>query len=144
MFFKKLMKQHSVPWVGAAKETLVLGLWWGVPLNFAAIMGTFYYTTVRHVAPWATPTLFFIVLGVGVAIILVAEYKLLMPSIWSWRERQMSSFQSKVMSEIRELETKINSTTNQSEVIGEIRQLKEVFITELGKPTAILKKKEKK
>lgn len=143
MFFKKLGKQYSVPWVGAVKETLVLGLWWGVPLNFAAIMGTFYYTTVRHVASWATPTLFFVVLGVGITLVLAVEFKLLMPSIWAWRERQMSSFQSMVMGEIRQLETKINSTTNQSEVISEIRQLKKTFATELGKLTMTSRKRGK-
>ena len=109
MFLRKLMNQHSVPWAGAIKETLVLGLWWGVPLNFAMITGTFYYTTVRHIASWATPPLFFIVMGVGITIILVVEYKVLMPSIWAWRERQMFKFQSRVMEEIGELKKLIIS-----------------------------------
>ena len=107
MFLKKVTKQYKKPWVGAIKETLMLGLWWGVPLNFAMITGTFYYTTVRHIVSWVTPSLFFVVLGVGVTIILVVEYKLLMPSIWSWRENQMFDFQGKVMGEIEALKNLI-------------------------------------
>ena len=107
--FRKLMKQRNVPWLGAVQETLVLVLWCGVPLNFAMITATFYYTTVRHVVLWATPSLFFVVLGVGLTTVLAVTYKVLMPSIWSWRERQMSSFQSKVMEEIKRLEELIIS-----------------------------------
>lgn len=111
--FKKIGKQHRIPGIGLFKETLASALWWGVPLNFAMIAGTFYYTTVRHVAPWADPQLFFAALVVGAMLGFFLEYKFIIPGVWSFREKQMFSHKSEVMDKLVELEGKINYLVTQ-------------------------------
>lgn len=104
MFLEKLMKQRRTPWIGAMKDTLGAALWWGVPVNFAMIAGTFYYTTARHIIPWATPLLFFAAVAGAISIALIMEYKFVLPSVWSFRERQMFGFKSEVIDRIGKLE----------------------------------------
>lgn len=82
-------KQKLIPWVGEFKETLAQALFWGTIVNFAMIAGTFYYTTLRHVVPWFNLGLFITVACVGLAVILVIEFKFVVPSIWAFRGRQM-------------------------------------------------------
>lgn len=113
--FKKLGKQYKTPGVGAFKETMAQALWWGTPINFAMIAGTFYYTTIRHIAPWVNPYLFFIVLGVGLVVALVVEYKFILPSLWSFREKQMFSHQSEVMDELKRLKKLITDQKKEEE-----------------------------
>ena len=103
MLLKKLAKQYRVPEIGIFKETLAQALWWGVPLNFAMMAGTFYYTTVRHVASWVNPWMFFIIFGVGIAVILILDYKFALAALWSFREKQMFSHKSEVMDELGKL-----------------------------------------
>lgn len=107
--FRKFGKQYKLPWVGVLKETMAQALWWGTPVNFAMIAGTFYYTTIRHTAPWVNPYIFFIVIGVGVLIALVLEYKFVLPALWSFREKQMFSHKSEVMDKLNELEELIKA-----------------------------------
>lgn len=104
MLFRKIGKQYKISWLGVFKETMAQALWWGTPVNFAMIAGTFYYTTIRHIAPWVNPVFFFVIMGVGVLIALVVEYKFVLPALWSFREKQMFSHKSEVMDKLRELQ----------------------------------------
>lgn len=81
--------QRLIPWVGEFKETLAQALFWGTIANFIMIAGTFYYTTLRHILPWFNLGLFIAVACVGLAVILVIEFKFVVPSIWAFRGRQM-------------------------------------------------------
>lgn len=104
MLLGKLMKQYKVPGIGIFKETMSQALWWGTPVNFVMIAGTFYYTTIRHIAPWVDPSLFLLVMGTGVLVALVLEYKFVLPALWSFREKQMFSHKSEVMDKLRRIE----------------------------------------
>lgn len=84
-----LGRQKLIPWIGEFKETLAQALFWGTIVNFTMIAGTFYYTTLRHVVPWFNLGLFITIAFVGLAIVLVIEFKFIVPSIWAFRGRQM-------------------------------------------------------
>lgn len=84
-----LGKQRLIPGVGEFKETLAQAMFWGTIINGAMIAGTFYFTTLRHIAPWFRLPLFVAVAVVLVVVILVIEFKFVVPSIWAFRGRQM-------------------------------------------------------
>ena len=82
-------QQRVIPWIGEFKETLAQAAFWVTPINFMMLAATFYFTTLRHIAPWFTLPMFVttaVVIGVS---ILIAEYKYMTPSIWAFRARQM-------------------------------------------------------
>ena len=84
-----LVRQRLVPWVGEAKETLAQAAFWFTPINFVMLGATFYFTTLRYVAPWFTFPMFMTVAIVGVCVIMVMEFKFITPSIWAFRGKQM-------------------------------------------------------
>lgn len=84
-----LREQRLIPWVGEFKETLAQAMFWGTIINGGMIAGTFYFTTLRHIAPWFKLPLFVAVAGVLVVVILIIEFKFVVPSIWAFRGRQM-------------------------------------------------------
>ena len=86
---RSLGRQRLIPWVGEFKETLAQAIFWGSIANWVMVAGTFYYTTLRHIAPWFNLGLFITVLVVGGIGILIVEYKFVVPSIWAFRGRQM-------------------------------------------------------
>jgi len=82
-------EQKVIPGIGEFKETLAQAAFWVMPINFMMLAATFYFTTLRHVAPWFTLPMFIVtVFVIGVAI-LIAEFKYMTPSIWAFRAKQM-------------------------------------------------------
>lgn len=86
---KLVGKQRLIPWVGEFKETLSQVIFWGSMVNWVMVAGTFYYTTLRHVLPWFRLGLFVGLVGVGMVVIFVLEFKFVVPSIWAFRGKQM-------------------------------------------------------
>lgn len=86
---RQAAKQKLIPWVGEFKETLAQALFWGTIVNFIMVAGTFYYTTLRHVLPWFNLGLFVTAGCVSLVVILVVEFKFIVPSIWAFRGKQM-------------------------------------------------------
>ena len=82
-------KQRVIPWIGEFKETLAQAAFWVTPINFMMLAATFYFTTLRHIAPWFTLPMFVVTAVVIGVSILIAEYKYMTPSIWAFRGRQM-------------------------------------------------------
>ena len=84
-----LGRQKLIPWVGEFKETLAQAMFWASIINFLMVAGTFYFTTLRHIAPWFKLWMFIVFGAVGIVVIFVVEFKYVVPSIWAFRGRQM-------------------------------------------------------
>ncbi len=82
-------KQTLIPGIGEFKETLAQALFWGSILNILMVGGTFYYTTLRHLVPWFSLSMFIGVVAIIAVIVFILEFKYVVPSIWAFRGRQM-------------------------------------------------------
>ena len=81
--------QRVIPWIGEFKETLAQAAFWFSLANFIMIAATFYFTTLRYIAPWLELWMFITFGIISIAVILVIEYKFITPSIWAFRGEQM-------------------------------------------------------
>ncbi len=87
---KRVMgKQKLIQGIGEFKETLAQALFWFTILNVLMVGGTFYYTTLRHIAPWFSLEMFVGAIVIATIVIFIVEYKFIVPSIWAFRGRQM-------------------------------------------------------
>lgn len=84
-----LGQQKVLPGIGEFKETLSQVLFWGSIVNWLMVAGTFYYTTLRNIAPWFSLKWFIATIIVGVIVVFVVEFKYVVPSIWAFRGKQM-------------------------------------------------------
>jgi cytidyltransferase-like protein len=86
------MKQHNIPWLGAFMEAFFVTLPLLGIINFWAII-TVLYTNIRpylllHM-PWVTLWLFVVALTVIGIVGMFLVYKFVLPSVWSFRGKQM-------------------------------------------------------
>lgn len=86
---KSLSNQRLIPGIGEFKETLSQALFWGSIVNYVMVAATFYYTTLRMVAPWFRLHWFVLTIFIGAVIIYIVEFKYVVPSIWAFRGKQM-------------------------------------------------------
>lgn len=86
---KYLGTQKVIPGIGEFKETLSQVLFWGSIANWMMVAGTFYYTTLRYIAPWFSLGWFIGVIAIGMLMIFIIEFKYVVPSIWAFRGKQM-------------------------------------------------------
>ena len=86
---KRLFKWGIASSVGEFKETIGQTLWWGTFVSFAMMSGTFYYTTLRFVAPWFTLPKFVFAVVVVIILIYIWEKRIGVKSLWAHRARQM-------------------------------------------------------
>jgi len=84
-----LTEQRIIPVIGEFKETLAQAAFWFSLANFIMIAATFYFTTLRYIAPWLELWMFITCGIVAISVILVVEYKFITPSIWAFRGEQM-------------------------------------------------------
>lgn len=85
----KVWQQRVLPGVGEFIETLSLTLFWGTIINFVMIAGTFYFTTLRYVAPWFDLPKFIGTVLVGIVTVFIITFKFVVPSLWAFRSKQM-------------------------------------------------------
>jgi hypothetical protein len=85
-----LSKQQVIPGIGEFKETLSQVLFWGSIVNYLMVSGTFYYTTLRYIAPWFSLGWFIAAMLIGIIVVFVIEFKYIVPSIWAFRGKQMN------------------------------------------------------
>ena len=100
---KRVLRQYKIPWIGGFKETLSQVAFWISMINFIMMGGTFYYTTLRYIAPWFSFPIFLAIVTVIVLIGLVIEYKFIVPSLWIFRGRQMFEHQSEITEKLDEI-----------------------------------------
>lgn len=100
------MKQKNLPWVGAVTDSLFTALPILSIINFLSII-TVLYATIREYlfkwVPWLSFPWFLAILVVATLIMMVGTYLFVLPSLWTFRNKQMNSFESEILKEIKEL-----------------------------------------
>ena len=106
----KLLKQYNVPKLGAFTESLftafpVLSL-----ANTIAVIGVLYVMVHEYLSvliPWLTLWIFVGFIGLLMTATMVLIYKFVLPSIWTFRNKQMNRFESDILQKIEELREEI-------------------------------------
>lgn len=121
------LKQRNIQWLGPVVDSLYTSLPILSIINFLSIITVLYATIQENMMPWA-PWLRFWMFAVGmviaVLIMMVVIYKFVLPSLWTFRNKQMHGFESALVEEVRKLRE-------------EIQQLKEAKPEEEKEPAKV-------
>ena len=112
---KRILRQHQIRWIGEVRETLGQTLWLAVPVNFAMIAATFYYTTLRHILPWFDFPKFIIALIIGMVLAFAIMYKFVIPSLYAFIGRQIFEEKNKVLKELGEIRGELDKLIKDKE-----------------------------
>ncbi len=108
----KFLKQHNVPWLGAMVDSLYTSLPILSIINFMSIT-TVLYATIREYllawAPWITVWWFLLFLALTTIIMMIVIYIVVLPSIWTFRNKQMNKYDSEVLVELRAMRAEISA-----------------------------------
>ena len=100
----RFLKQYKIPWVGGFKDVVAQLIFYVSIVNFTLIVVTAYNTTLRDfILQWLPGFklwMFFAILIIILFGLMVLEYKFIVPSLYSFRGKQMFEHQSKVMDEL--------------------------------------------
>ena len=106
----KVPKQKSISWLGALHDAFTTSLPVLSAVQFLTILTLFYNDLSPHILPifpWMT---FYIFIG-GVILIMcgvmILVYKYLLPSIWTFRGKQMYGFESELLDEVKALRKEV-------------------------------------
>ena len=92
------VKQYNIPWVGAFIESFYNSLPAMSIVQFISILILLYATVEARLA-W----LFIAGVACVLLILLALMYLVVVPSLWTFRNKQMNRFESDILNEIREL-----------------------------------------
>jgi hypothetical protein len=106
----KLLKQRNIPWLGAVVDSLYTSLPILSIINFLSIT-TVLYASIREYllgwAPWFTLWWFIGFLIVTTIVMMTCMYLFVLPSLWTFRNKQMNSFESDLLREVRSLKKQV-------------------------------------
>jgi len=120
--WSRLTNQYKVSGkIGGLKDLLGRTLFYVSIINFILIAVTAYHTTLRDTLlswfPWLNFSIFLGVLVVGLLLMMILEYKIVLPSTWAFTNKQQYEHQSlirkqldgieKTLSEIQEKQREI-------------------------------------
>ncbi len=108
------LKQKNVPWIGALVDSLYTSLPILSIINFMSITTVLYATIKEYLlawAPWITLWWFLLFLAVTTLSMMTVIYIVVLPSLWTFRNKQMNKFESSLLTEIQELRADIAKTT---------------------------------
>ncbi|MBU1067413.1 hypothetical protein KKE60_06470 [Patescibacteria group bacterium] len=108
----KFKRQYNLgPGLGAFKDLASRTMIYVSVLSFTQISATFYYTTfkpsITQLVPWMSFGLYFIVLIVLVLLIMLIEYKFIVPSSFTFQNKQEYLHENLIRKDIRELTKKL-------------------------------------
>lgn len=109
---KRLLRQYKIPLVGGLKDVLLQTVFYVSMVNFILITVTAYNTTLREYfirwIPGFQLWMFFAILIFIIGVLMVLEYKYIVPSFYSFRSKQMFEHESKVMDELKNIHKLLN------------------------------------
>ncbi|KKN23701.1 hypothetical protein LCGC14_0902260 [marine sediment metagenome] len=127
---KQLGKQYNLgPWLGGFKDLASRTMVYVSAISFTQITATFYYTTLfpnlKETVPWLTFWMFFGTLVLMVLVIMLIEYKFILPSSYTFLNEQeykhenlirkdIRLLQEEMKTEIQKLREEINASRNNS------------------------------
>lgn len=124
-----MLRQKNIPWLGALIESVYVALPALTGFNFLLIAVTAFEPIKEFMVP-IFPAFSFAWFVVTILVILacyvVLTYKYIVPSLWTFRNKQMHDFESKVLNEIALLRKEIK----EAEVVATIGDDGEVKIKE--------------
>lgn len=98
-----LFKQRNVPWLGAFTESLFTTMPVLSILNFVSIMMVLYTSVRQYLPAWLTFWWFVGGLTIVTLLLMLAMYLWVLPSIWTFRAKQMNSFENEMLTEVKKL-----------------------------------------
>jgi len=107
---KWIIKQRNIPWLGALMEALYTALPILSIINFLSIITVLYATVEKNLlelAPWLNFGWFVAILTAIALVTMFFVYKFVVPSLWTFRNKQMNMFESDILKEIKELRKEI-------------------------------------
>ena len=111
------MRQHNVPGLGALVESFAATLPFLSVLNFWAIITVLYATAQPYLlqyTPWITLWSFVGGLTLTGVIIMIIIYKFVLPSVWSFRGRQMFDRDSQVVERLGVIEAILTGSSEET------------------------------
>lgn len=104
-----LTKQYNMgSWIGGLKDLIMRVLLYVAIINFVLIVATAYHTTLRETLqvwiPWLTFPMFLGSLVVLLLLVMVLEYKIVLPSTWSFVNRQQYEHKSPIKEQLDRIE----------------------------------------
>lgn len=105
----RLTKQYKVSSkIGGVKDLLMRTLFYVTAVNFVLIAATAYHTTLRDTLlvwiPWLNFSTFLGVLVVGLLLMMILEYKIVLPSTWAFSNRQQYEHQNLIRKQLDRIE----------------------------------------
>lgn len=109
----RLMSQRKTgTLIGGVKEVVGHTMFWVSMINFTLIAATAYNTTLfpylSEKAPWFSFWLFLVVLAVLVGLAMLVEYKLIIPSVMAFRNKQEYEHQNLLRKDLDEIKSKLD------------------------------------
>ena len=107
LLHKATKQYNSGPWLGGFKDLASRTIMYLSALSFTQISATFYYTTLKPVvaqhAPWISFGLYFSVLVFLILLIMLLEYKFIVPSSYTFQNWQEYSHQNLIRGDLRKI-----------------------------------------
>lgn len=106
----KRLKQYNIPWLGALVDSLYTSLPVLSIINFLSISTVLYATIKEYLftwAPWLSFGWFILILTICTLSMMIGVYTFVLPSLWTFRNRQMNKYDSDVLTEIRKLREEV-------------------------------------
>jgi len=104
------MEQRTVKGLGELYEAFMTALPVVSAIQFASIL-TLLYNQYRvwliGIFPWLTLVWFLVIIGIILIIAMILVYKFLIPSLWTFRGKQLYGFESELMEEVKALRKEI-------------------------------------
>jgi len=105
------MKQKNIPWLGALTDALYVSLPVLSLVNFFAILTVLYadiHPYLQEYLPWLRFWVFLAIVVVLATALMLLVYKFVVPSLWTYRSKQMFTHESEVTDKLNELIKKVD------------------------------------
>jgi len=116
---KRVFKQYNIPWMGVLIESLYTALPLLSIINFLSIITVLYSTIKENLlpfAPWITFGHFVLFMTILVLTLMTIMYFFVVPSLWTFRAKQMNKFESDVLEEINALREDLGLKRGENDV----------------------------
>lgn len=104
------LRQRNIPWLGAIVDSLYTSLPILSIINFLSIITVLYATIHGYLfewVPWLTFWRFISIMVVWTLSMMGSIYLFVLPSLWTFRNKQMNKFESDVLKEIKKLRKEV-------------------------------------
>ena len=116
LWSKIISQSKTNTWIGSVKEILAHTVFWVSMINFVLIAATAYNTTlfpyINTYFNWVTFPIFMLALTIIVGIAMLIEYKVIIPSVISFRNRQEYEHENLLRKDLAEIKERLERIEN--------------------------------